>query len=177
MSNGVILSGVGYEVTVGDQQVVFRNNEFSFTEMAFEKPVDTAGSRPTPGIWYLTSLTMDNRIPACHIAKAHEWCEEHYGESFEEPHLYPMNKYKIKVDNSYYTGESLKPVPISQPRHTGWTGHQPSERNPLVFSLNESDAAVIEGKRNMRSILERVLNELEAANARPYKTITIEVTK
>lgn len=80
----VVLSGIGYNVTVADRQVIF---EEAFcihgfhTRFAFERPQDINN---TPGIWYLVHLdTTSERIPAQHLTQAHKWCEENLGRSFE----------------------------------------------------------------------------------------------
>ena len=84
MARFVILSGIGYNVTVADRQVIFEEAMpvyGSHTLFAFERPNDIENS---PGIWWLTSLdTNRGRIPACHLAKALEWCEQEFGKSFE----------------------------------------------------------------------------------------------
>lgn len=86
-----------------------------------------------------------------------------------------LPKYMIKVDDSYYTGEG-QTIAIDHPRHTGWTGHQPAERTVLIYSHNKSDAMLIEGRRNLRSYIERILNDTETATV-PVGKITIEKIK
>jgi hypothetical protein len=80
----VVLSGIGYDVTVQDGQVIFEN-QFTLggpvTCFALERLKEINDS---PGIWYLTHLEKSyGRIPASHLVCAVKWCEENFGKSFE----------------------------------------------------------------------------------------------
>lgn len=89
MTDFAVLSGIGYNVTVADRQVIFENSEVwgCHTQFAFERPPDLNN---TPGIWYFVSLdSSSNRVPASHLVKAHEWCCETFGASFT-PYLHPL---------------------------------------------------------------------------------------
>lgn len=84
MNQTAILSGIGYNVTVIDRQVIFEEAIpiwGAYTRFAFERPI---GINDSPGIWYLVHLESSSQsIPASHIAKALEWCSEMFGKSFE----------------------------------------------------------------------------------------------
>jgi hypothetical protein len=79
-----ILSGIGYNVTIADSQVIFDEAiciHGHHTQFAFERPHDINES---PGIWWLVHLdTSSQRIPSSHIVAAHNWCCEMFGKSFE----------------------------------------------------------------------------------------------
>lgn len=80
----VVLSGIGYNVTVADSQVIFEEAITVWahkTTFAFERPHEINHS---PGIWYLVHLdTTSDRIPVSHLVVAHAWCCETLGKSFE----------------------------------------------------------------------------------------------
>jgi len=83
-----------------------------------------------------------------------------------------LPQYIILVDNGYFMGQTDNPVEVKHPRHTGWEGRSPSTRLPLVYSLDRKDAFVITGKRNLRSTLTLILDDLEQSN-KAAKEITI----
>jgi len=80
----VVLSGIGYNVSVIDRQVIFdsANDIYGFkTRFAFERPVDINESG---GIWYLCSLeSTTGRVPASHLVAALDYCKKEFGASFE----------------------------------------------------------------------------------------------
>lgn len=80
----VVLSGIGYNVSVVDRQVIFEeaNCIYGFmTRFAFERPVDI---NDTGGIWYLVHLeSTTERVPASHIIAALDYCKKEFGASFE----------------------------------------------------------------------------------------------
>lgn len=79
-----ILGGIGYKVTVIDNQVIFEEEiciHGHHAVFAFERPHEINKS---PGIWWLVHLdTSSDRIPVSHIVAAQAWCNEMFGKSFE----------------------------------------------------------------------------------------------
>lgn len=84
MRQTAILSGVGYNVTVIDNQVIFEESHPFWGRsriFAFERPHEINKS---PGIWYLVHLDVStDKMPVSHIVAAHAWCCEMFGKSFE----------------------------------------------------------------------------------------------
>lgn len=82
--NHVILSGIGYNVTVLDNQVIFEESHpmwGCFRTFALERPTEINNS---PGIWYLTHMESTwGKTPASHISEALRYCQETFGKSFE----------------------------------------------------------------------------------------------
>ena len=79
-----------------------------------------------------------------------------------------MKVWSIRVNGVPYCGEASDSEP-APPRPAGWTGKSSATRNRIVLS-NELDPLRIEGNRNLRSHLDRILDRLEGLDV---KTITI----
>lgn len=79
-----ILSGIGYNVYVQDNQVIFNESGpmFGFHRLfAFERPKEINN---TPGIWYFVHLDCSSGdIPVSHIVEASKYVNEEFGKSFE----------------------------------------------------------------------------------------------
>ncbi len=63
--------------------------------------------------------------------------------------------YHIFVDGRGYAGEGTGDED-APPRHTGWTGRSPQTRNVLAWG----DPMLIEGRKGLRSHLDRILDRL-----------------
>jgi hypothetical protein len=81
--------------------------------------------------------------------------------------------FHVYVNDQPYLGDSEESV-ATQPRHTGWTGRSPQTRSRIRLGAVLADpGVVVVGKRNLRSILDRILTAADAG-----MTITkIEITK
>lgn len=73
-----------------------------------------------------------------------------------------MSTYTIKVDGLFYTGES-EIVEASKPGafNGGWSGKGPATVNGLIFG---STPKLIQGRRNLLSVLDRITNRMETIN-------------
>jgi hypothetical protein len=73
--------------------------------------------------------------------------------------------FHVYVNDRPYLGESDESADTF-PRHTGWTGKSPHGRSRIRLGVILDDPGVkVVGKRNLRSILERILAELDSGMA------------
>ena len=71
-----------------------------------------------------------------------------------------LSSYLITIDGLPYLGEHST-VAVTHPRASGWTGLSPVTRSRISLGHQTQQAKIIEGRRNLRSELERILTEID----------------
>jgi hypothetical protein len=71
-----------------------------------------------------------------------------------------MNNYQIIVNGKYYAGESTESEQ-SDYGGNGWHVNNHGSRNKLLFTDNESTTNIIEGRRNLRSHIDRIMSRID----------------
>jgi hypothetical protein len=73
-----------------------------------------------------------------------------------------LQSFSITVNGRPYLGESSETV-AAAPRYSGWTGKSPAKRSRIKLGeFLSGPGKAIEGRRNLRSEIERILAEADA---------------
>lgn len=84
-----------------------------------------------------------------------------------------LQTYLILVDGRAYSGDS-EAIEAATPTAPGWTGRSPATRNGIAFG---PAPLRIEGKRNLRSHLDRILTRLADGSLGAVQKIEIRVSQ